>query len=79
MDNLVFKDSFVNVLFPLSQLFSVDKIQKIGIFEHLDSTKSLFVVWDSVGEVVGKLTLVMVSVFDNSLLDTFYCEALIVA
>ena len=29
MDNLVFNDTLINVLFPLTQLFSVDKIQKV--------------------------------------------------
>ena len=75
MDNLVFKDSLINVLFSLTQLLCIDKIQQVGIFEHLNGTEGLFVVWDCVDEVVRHFALVMVSVLGDSLLETLYSES----
>ena len=70
MDNFVFYNPLIYIFITLPQLLSVDEVQKVGVFEHLDSAEGLFVVGNAVDEVVGHFALVMVRIFGDF---TFQC------
>ena len=57
-----------------SQLLYIDKIQQVLVLEHLNGAESLLAIGDGLGEIIGHLTLVVVSLFINFTSQCFVAQ-----